>query len=170
MFINSLLSVLFEIHTVWSIWFVTLQTCITRPADMIESCAIAYLKDFLYAFMLYFIPILPYFTNSVIFAIKMKAPTPQICQKNSLSKSVKRFWLWGALSGRQQRSDKISLKSPFGHKENNLRPLTETPSTASSSALKIQEVWPEEAKPRKTDTWQSLLKISSGSTTTLLPR
>ena len=57
-------SIVIAISTVWSIWFVTLQTCVTRPADMIESCAIAYQKNFLYAFMLYFIPILPYFTNS----------------------------------------------------------------------------------------------------------
>ncbi len=40
---------------------------------MIESCAIAYLKEFLYAFMLYLIPILTYDANSVIFTFKMKS-------------------------------------------------------------------------------------------------
>ena len=41
---------------------------------MIESCAIAYLKEFLYAFMLYLIPILTYDANSVIFTFKMQCP------------------------------------------------------------------------------------------------
>ena len=41
---------------------------------MIESCAIAYLKEFLYAFMLYLIPRLTYDANSVIFTFKMKSP------------------------------------------------------------------------------------------------
>ena len=40
---------------------------------MIESCAIAYLKEFLYAFMLYLIPILTYDAKSVIFTFKMKS-------------------------------------------------------------------------------------------------
>ena len=60
------------------------------------------------------------------------------------------------------------IKESFGHKENNLRPLTKMPSIASSSTLKDQGAWPEEAKPKKTDAWQSLLKTSSGSTTTSL--
>ena len=77
----------------WSIWLVTLPTCITRPADMRESCAMAYLKDFFIAFMLYFIPILPYYTNSIIFVIKMKSPTPQICQENSPFKKSEEIWI-----------------------------------------------------------------------------
>ena len=50
---------------------------------MIESCAIAYLKEFFIAFMLYLIPILTYDAYSVIFTFKMKSPMPQIWQENS---------------------------------------------------------------------------------------
>ena len=41
---------------------------------MIESCAIAYLKELFIAFILYLIPILTYDANSVIFTLKMKSP------------------------------------------------------------------------------------------------
>ncbi len=44
---------------------------------MLESCAIAYLKEFFIAFMLFLIPILPYDANSLIFTFKMKSPTPK---------------------------------------------------------------------------------------------
>ena len=74
--------------TVWSIWLATLQTCIARSTDMIESCAIAYLKEIFIAFMLFFILIIPYKANSVIFTMKKKSPLLWICQKRPfLSKS-----------------------------------------------------------------------------------
>ncbi len=60
---------------------------------MIENSAIAYLKKFFIAFMLYLIPILPYDANSVIFTIKMKSPMPQICQKNSPLQKSKEIWI-----------------------------------------------------------------------------
>ena len=71
----------------------TIQTYITQPTDMIESCTIAYLKEFFIAFMLYLIPILPYDANSVIFKIKMKSPALQICQKNSPLKKSEKIWI-----------------------------------------------------------------------------
>ena len=49
---------------------------------MIESSAIAYLKEFLYAFMLYLVSILTYDANSIMFTFNMKSPMPQICQEN----------------------------------------------------------------------------------------
>ena len=80
--------------TVWSIWLATLQTCIAWPADMIERYALAYLKDFFIAFMLYLIPILTYDANSVIFTFKsLKSPIPQIWQKNSPFKKSKEIWI-----------------------------------------------------------------------------
>ena len=59
---------------------------------MIESCAIAYLKEFFIAFMLYLIPILTYDAYSVIFTFKMKSPMPQIWQENSPFKKSKKIW------------------------------------------------------------------------------
>ena len=56
---------------------------------MLESCAIAYLKEFFIVFMLFLIPILPCDANSVIFTIKMKSLTPQICQEKSPFKKSK---------------------------------------------------------------------------------
>ena len=57
---------------------------------MIESCTIAYLKEFFIAFMLYLIPILTYDAYSVIFTFKMKSPMPQIWQENSSFKKSER--------------------------------------------------------------------------------
>ena len=48
---------------------------------MIESFAIAYLKELLIAFMLFLIPILPYDAVSVTFTIKIKSPISQIWHK-----------------------------------------------------------------------------------------
>ena len=79
--------------TVWSIWLATLQTCIARPADMIESCTIAYLKEFCIAFMLYLILILTYDANSVIFTFKMKPLMPQIYQENFPFKKSVEIWI-----------------------------------------------------------------------------
>ena len=78
--------------TVWFIWLVTLQTCIARPADMIASCTIAYLKEFCIAFMLYFILILTYDANSVIFTFKMKPLMPWICHQNFPFKNSEEIW------------------------------------------------------------------------------
>ena len=75
--------------TVWSIWLATLQTCIAWPTDMLESCTLAYLKEFSIAFMLYLIPILIYDANFVIFTFKMKSPMPRIWQENSPFKKFK---------------------------------------------------------------------------------
>ena len=82
----------FRPTTVWSIWLATLQTYITRPADMLEICAIAYLKEFFIAFMLFFIPILTYDANSVIFTFIMKSPMPQIWRENSHFKKSEEIW------------------------------------------------------------------------------
>ena len=60
---------------------------------MIESCAIAYLKELSIAFMLFLIPILPYNANSVIFTIKMKSPMPTICPENSPLKKSEEIWM-----------------------------------------------------------------------------
>ena len=60
---------------------------------MLESCAIAYLKEFFIAFMLFLIPILTYDANSVIFTFKMKSPIPQIWQENSPFKKSKKIWI-----------------------------------------------------------------------------
>ena len=78
--------------TVWSIWLATLQTCITRPAYMLESCAIAHLKELFIAFILFLIPILTYSANSIISTFKMKSPMPQIWQENSPFKKSKKIW------------------------------------------------------------------------------
>ena len=59
---------------------------------MLESCAIAYLKEFFIAFMLFFIPILTYDANSVIFTYKMKSLMPQIWQENSSFKKSEEIW------------------------------------------------------------------------------
>ena len=59
---------------------------------MLESCAIAHLKEFFIAFMLYLIPILTYDAYSVIFTFKMKSPIPQICQENFPFKKSEEIW------------------------------------------------------------------------------
>ena len=53
---------------------------------MIESCAIANLKEFLYAFMLYLIPILTYDANSVIFTFKIVSHATNMARKFSYQK------------------------------------------------------------------------------------
>ena len=60
---------------------------------MIESCAIAYLKEFFITFMLYLIPILTYDAYSVIFTFKMKSPIPQIWLENSPFKKSEEIWI-----------------------------------------------------------------------------
>ena len=92
---------------------------------MLDSCAIAYLKEFVIAFMLFLIPILTYDANSVIFTFKMKSLVPQMWQENSFFKKFGEIWIWiwkGALSGCQPRSKGILSKSSSGHKESNLKP------------------------------------------------
>ena len=60
---------------------------------MIESCAIAYLKEFFIAFMLFLIPILTYDANSVISTFKMKSPMSQMWQENSPFKKSEEIWI-----------------------------------------------------------------------------
>ena len=59
---------------------------------MLESCAIAHLKELCIAFILFLIPILTYSANSIISTFKMKSPMPQIWQENSPFKKSKKIW------------------------------------------------------------------------------
>ena len=106
---------------------------------MIESCTIAYLKEFCIAFMLYLILILTYDANSIIFTFKMKPLMPQICQENfpfkksgDLDHEEKHFQI--ANQDLMEFYQRILLAT----KKAILGPRIKTPSTASSSPLKNQ--------------------------------
>ena len=142
--------------TVWSIWLATLQTCIAQPAEMTKSCTIAYLKEFCIAFMLYLILILTCDANSVIFTSKMKPLMPWICHENFPFKKSEEIRNMKRSTFRlPTRIQWHFIKEFFWPQKSNLKCI-KMPSTVTSSPLKNQRAWLEEAKPRKTGTWPSL--------------
>ena len=90
---------------------------------MIESCTIAYLKEFCIAFMLYLILILTCDANFVIFTSKMKPLMPWICHKNFPFKKSEEIWNMKRSTFRlSTRIQWHFIKEYFGQKKINLRP------------------------------------------------